>query len=134
MQTTFGMGNLLLELFFLTVLRALPRPNVAQARAGIRPACIPSLRWVNKQENKGQYGRHTAVQPLEKGSDSWQDDSFFASTRASITVLQPWAKRLEPTSRLQKTHNLLSNTQFSNTFGENWPVTSMTIAATGFLI
>jgi hypothetical protein len=28
---------------------------------------------------------------------------------------------------------MLRNTQFSNTFGENWPVTSMTIAATGFL-
>jgi hypothetical protein len=54
-------------------------------------------------------------------------------TMTTTMVLQPWAKQLEPTSRLRKTQNMLRNTQFSNTFGENWPVTSMTIAATGFL-
>ena len=56
-----------------------------------------------------------------------------ATTQATVTVLQPWAKQLEPTSRLRKTQNMLRNTQFSNTFGGNWPVTYMAIAATGFL-
>ena len=53
MQTTFGMGKLLLELFFLTVLHAFPRPNVAQARAGYKSTVKTKERKTNNHASFG---------------------------------------------------------------------------------
>ena len=53
-------------------------------------------------------------------------------TMAISMALQPWARQLEPASLLRETQRMLRNTQFSNTFGGNWPVTCTTFAWFGW--
>jgi len=62
----------------ILIVLAFCRSHVAQLERWSCLACFPALWCVKKQENQGQFGRYTPVQYLEEGTDSSQDNSFFA--------------------------------------------------------